>query len=516
MKYRKIFPFALIGLILFAVLGGVAGYFFMDRYEQQRESYEHHLLESTTMEYESLKLAYETIAKTTYDLSINTPEVTRLMAQANGADPKIQAMVRARLYNDLSDLYRRLGQHNLRQLHFHLPGSISFLRFHRPGKFGDSLQGIRPSIDAVNRTHKPVDGFEEGRIFNGFRHVFPLFYEGKFVGTVELSYSFDAIKELASRLYPAQYEMILKQSVIDAKVFKEERSNYLPSNLGSGYLKDRHLKNLVSIFDESLVGELNAAASISPLLKLGAIEPQLIPVEWKGDGYIIALNPLVGFDQKLIGYIVRYENDPYFMELEKKNREVLWFVTLVAAVTAFFIMFFLYRIQMQKEQLKALANTDKLTGIANRMALSRQLNYLLELTLRRKEPLSCIFFDVDHFKHINDRYGHLTGDAVLIDLSRIVEERIRKSDSFGRWGGEEFVIVLPATSLEEAVGLAETLRQRIENHLFVHGDVTCSFGVVERLANENADEMLQRADEMLYEAKETGRNRVCPLLPQEG
>ncbi len=210
-RINRIYPYVSAGILLYLVLIASVGYFIIDRYEREKELYLQNRLDTTDVQIESIKLAYDTIAKTTFETAINTPYVTAMMAKAVKGDENTRKSVRQELYKHLSGLYVSLEEHDVRQLHFHLPGSISFLRFHRPNKYGDSLQGIRPAIDAVNRDHRSVNGFEEGRIFNGFRHVFPLFHQGEFIGTVELSYSFDAIKALAKKLYPARYEMLLKK-----------------------------------------------------------------------------------------------------------------------------------------------------------------------------------------------------------------------------------------------------------------------------------------------------------------
>ncbi|PJF26685.1 MAG: two-component sensor histidine kinase, partial [Phototrophicales bacterium] len=133
---------------------------------------------------------------------INQPEVLSLFAQANGASEERQAEIRTALYDMLVDDYQRLDDLNLRQLHFHLPDNTSFLRFHRPNLFGDNLTDVRYTIALANRELVPVVGFEEGRIYNGFRYVFPLFYEGVHIGSVETSVSFLAIQQNLNKSLP--------------------------------------------------------------------------------------------------------------------------------------------------------------------------------------------------------------------------------------------------------------------------------------------------------------------------
>jgi diguanylate cyclase (GGDEF)-like protein len=121
-------------------------------------------------------------------------------------------------------------------------------------------------------------------------------------------------------------------------------------------------------------------------------------------------------------------------------------------------------------------------------------------------------FDIDHFKTINDTWGHLVGDQVLIELVRVVSRHVRTADVLARWGGEEFVILLPQSRLDQAQQLAEKLRRLISETPFDPvGRITSSFGVTEYHPPETADAWLDRADRALYRAKTDGRNRVVPL-----
>jgi diguanylate cyclase (GGDEF)-like protein len=155
------------------------------------------------------------------------------------------------------------------------------------------------------------------------------------------------------------------------------------------------------------------------------------------------------------------------------------------------------------------STTDALTRIANRTHFNLLYEHSLYIAKREKTPLSLIFFDIDHFKAVNDTYGHLVGDDVLRHLANLAKNSLRKSDIVARWGGEEFIIVLPNTSLTAASHLAQELRKTIESEEFaVVEHLTCSFGVAQLQENEDAKKLLLRIDELLYSAKENGRNRV--------
>jgi diguanylate cyclase (GGDEF)-like protein len=163
---------------------------------------------------------------------------------------------------------------------------------------------------------------------------------------------------------------------------------------------------------------------------------------------------------------------------------------------------------MQAE-LERLATTDTLTGIHNRRAFDEQLALELIRARRYGNKLALILLDIDHFKRINDRHGHQTGDRVLVDLARVVGGRLRASKVFARWGGEEFVVLAPNTDAEDAAHLAEEIRARVEAHDFPQvGRVTVSLGVTQYAPDDTTDRLWKRADTALYRAKAGGRNRV--------
>ena len=165
------------------------------------------------------------------------------------------------------------------------------------------------------------------------------------------------------------------------------------------------------------------------------------------------------------------------------------------------------------EEIYRMTIVDGLTQIHNKRYLFEALEKELIRARRYERDLSVLMFDIDFFKRINDQYGHLAGDHVLRELARIVQDRIRRDEVFARYGGEEFVIVLPETSISGAVALAENLRTRVGSHAFsFQGEqipVTISIGCALLQDDKAATDLIQRADEKLYQAKRGGRNRVC-------
>lgn len=161
------------------------------------------------------------------------------------------------------------------------------------------------------------------------------------------------------------------------------------------------------------------------------------------------------------------------------------------------------------ERLVRVATTDTLTGLWNRRRFDETVDQEMARANRHGQPLSMIMFDLDRFKRLNDSYGHLFGDQVLVTLGHIARQHTRTSDSLFRWGGEEFMLLLPCTELIEAQAAAEKLRLAIANAPMAEGlMITASFGVATYHLDESIDHWIGRADAALYEAKQGGRNRV--------
>lgn len=181
-------------------------------------------------------------------------------------------------------------------------------------------------------------------------------------------------------------------------------------------------------------------------------------------------------------------------------------------ITAVVIIMVNLTISLYQKRLEHMAVTDKLTGLKNRHSFDIIFEQALKDARRRKENLAFIMLDIDHFKSVNDNYGHQAGDAALKALSGILTARLRESDMVFRWGGEEFAVVLPGCGLENALAMAETVRTAAASTTVEwHGrgfTITVSQGVTLYKSGEPADSLLSRADNLMYDAKNLGRNRV--------
>jgi two-component system, cell cycle response regulator len=214
-----------------------------------------------------------------------------------------------------------------------------------------------------------------------------------------------------------------------------------------------------------------------------------------------------GLDAGADDYIAKPIN---FSELDARVKSLLRIQSLQSSLQ-----------QREKElsianaQLLVMSSTDVLTGVANRRSLEERLHDMWEHSQRLHEPLSLVMCDIDHFKRVNDDYGHQVGDTVLQQFAKLLQTEAREIDRVGRYGGEEFVLLLPGTVLDAAVTFAERIRERVEKSAFTYGEgqslhrtMSCGVAAWPHPLIGDQEALIKAADEALYVAKETGRNRV--------
>jgi diguanylate cyclase (GGDEF)-like protein len=179
-----------------------------------------------------------------------------------------------------------------------------------------------------------------------------------------------------------------------------------------------------------------------------------------------------------------------------------------------------YQTQLQavNERLSEAAHTDLLTGLPNRRDMVERLETEINRSKRSKSEFAILLIDIDHFKLINDTYGHIAGDHILADFSKLLHNTIRSSDVCARWGGDEFLVLLYDTKSEEVSLTADRIRKVINDSIFSYHDhtisLTLSVGGIHYLQGHNLDNILQIADTMLYQAKLNGRNQSVICIPE--
>jgi len=213
----------------------------------------------------------------------------------------------------------------------------------------------------------------------------------------------------------------------------------------------------------------------------------------------------------------------WYIVIEEENIKkadilcALWMNLALGALVSLIVSWSVHHlIQRHKAQLRQLMTNDFLTNLASRQGFEPVFHQMLKAAKRNKEPLSLLIIDLDHFKKINDRMGHLEGDAVLRAVARILEDNVRECDALSRWGGEEFVAVLANCNAQSAYLIAEKIRTRITEQVKTGESndkpITTSIGLAEFDLIESDDSLFERADEALYRAKKNGRDQVVQAI----
>ncbi len=223
--------------------------------------------------------------------------------------------------------------------------------------------------------------------------------------------------------------------------------------------------------------------------------------------YVLNVSPITGGEGKTLGVLITLDD---ITLLEERNTELKSTVMNLEKSKE--------HIQQQNKELHFLATRDPMTGCLNRRAFSDQFEKLFNRARKEGTELSCIMVDLDHFKLVNDNYGHATGDIVIIMLGEVLKSNIRKFDLVGRYGGEEFCLVLPGQTMDEAYTVAERIRLRVKDEsrkrFEVGPHITASLGIASIFDNpETTDALNNLADQALYVAKESGRNKVVRWSP---
>lgn len=326
-------------------------------------------------QYKSIFKNFENLANTIFNGYINNIEVSQLLA-----DNK-----RDELYEKLKEPYRYLKTVNIHQLHFHTKESHSFLRMHKPSKYGDDLSSFRHSINFVNTRHHFISGLEMGRLVPGFRFVYPMFYNNKHIGSVETSFKVKSFSQKLTELYNVRTTFLLNKDIANQKLFKSSKNNYEQSIESTEYVtyKDstsqkikRNIKILKKVYDQGLREEIKSKISAE---KLFSIAKRI-----NGFYKIVTFLPVSDIQERHIGYFVVYRDSHQLKELNKEYATLQTFTVFI--ILALFILAFreLKHKDSLKEEVKI--KTQKLNDTA--VKLEEQTYELEELNLSLEKRIA--------------------------------------------------------------------------------------------------------------------------------
>lgn len=297
-----------IELLLFALL-------FLGK-EHAEKQYISNVVAHHQGEYEAQLTCFGRMARFAAREIFGRPEVVALIARAAQASGQERDQIRDKLYTMLSPSYANLGQEFFRQIHYHFADGTSFLRLHKPESFGDNLLAFRPSVLLANEKRHVVEGFEVGRDYHAFRHVFPLSKDGKHLGTVEISKPFYVLSKALRQVYPEEYSLIVNKSLLLQRLTAQGLDNYTDTNLADDYLQEKadinsnpDSKIYAGHLKQSLIVRINNAIGKKIRDRLVEGKPFAQSLILDGTDYLVTFLPVREVNGQHAGYLVSYGSE---------------------------------------------------------------------------------------------------------------------------------------------------------------------------------------------------------------
>ncbi|MEA3352773.1 MAG: diguanylate cyclase [Campylobacterota bacterium] len=388
---------------------------------------------------------------------------------------------------------------NLQVMHFIDKNNVTVLRMHKPNSFDDDLSKKRPMVAYANSSLKEQTGFEVGKNGIVYRVATPYIHMDtkEHVGVLEFGIKPEYFVDILSEQFNVEAEILVKTKALSVLLAQ---------------------KKYPMIGEYSIISKNPLFDNISKSIDISKTQ-QLI--NYNNKTYMVYTNlNLRDFQGENISKIIILKDITDFIENNNKSLVIINSFTLMIFLLILTILYIVLnkfsseiqenvktitKLNQRSSILKSKADTDELTKAFNK----RYFDKYLKKFLRKHKNGSLIFFDIDHFKKINDTHGHLAGDEILKKLSLIVKSFLREEDLFVRWGGEEFVVLIENMGINSAQKKAEEIRKLIENTLFYNDiPVTISLGVTQIIDDDTKDILIKRADNLLYKAKSSGRNCV--------
>jgi len=503
---KRIFASLIITFIFLSI-----AFYFYNEYLEECEKFHKSELNTIKAEISSLSSTYSRFADYIYQQVINNEDILEIMYNAYKRKPPYRDELRSDLLSLTENSFELIKEYDFGTMQFHFINGINFLRLNEPDYFGDNVFDYLISVKTASQLKEKVESYEIGKTFNGFRYVFPLKYENEYIGTVDIAVNLEAVINILKELYPEREIIyVLEKEALEVKMDESDISEYEQLANFNGF-----------VLDEKMIERLSKDSASNVLFSnrdiFNKLKEQSIPKlnEMKEFSFVLEN----GRDQYLVQFIpiqnVLDITAGYFISISQNNQRALisseLLVQLILLSTAYLLSIALYiGYQRSRLRIKKLAERDFLTGLYNRKKFNELLNREIDRSLRYNHTFSLAMIDIDHFKEVNDKHGHKVGDKVLVEFADVIKENLRVSDIYARWGGEEFIVLMPETKIEQALKVAERLRKAVENYSFSDiSKLTISIGVVQKPPLEmKIDEVIIRADNALYKAKNNGRNRV--------
>lgn len=421
---------------------------------------------------------------------------------------------RKRLLQRSASLYADINRHyGVTHFYFSDTQRVNLLRVHKPEKYGDII--VRQTTLTAQKSGIDAYGVELGPLGTmTLRYVQPWYEEQtqELLGFVELGMEVDQTFNAIRDLFGVELFLLIRKKYLERSGWEEGMRTF-------GRLPDweRFPQVVISMHGKQLLPEALSARiqNIDFYRNINMFKTQL-----ELESQYAIFQSLEDVSGQAIGVMVMLFDTS---RLTRQVRQSVFIgsvsVIIAAAILILFFYWFVGRIGLRMAQnelqLQQMATHDALTGLNNRRYFDRLLEDSISLTKRYGRPVSLLMIDIDHFKKVNDQYGHPVGDAVLVELGQRLTDQARINDRVCRYGGEEFSVLLPETDAKSALEIARRICRVMENEVWdvsknIQIGITVSIGVASLPSDVNTSQKLvTAADKALYAAKQAGRNRVC-------
>ncbi|MBU0473543.1 MAG: hypothetical protein KKF62_05220 [Bacteroidetes bacterium] len=424
-------------------------------YENSKEQYFSKEIEGLKITYNFILESNHTIAKQFFQNYVMQPEVLKILAEANSVDKKVKDKSRNELYNKLLPHYNNIKGLGVRQLHFHLPNSESFLRFNRINKWGDSLIGVRFSVEKANKELVEVVGFEEGETFNGFRNVFPIIYNGKHLGSVEVSMSYKSIVAFVEKILLNKTDFILKKTIVEKKGFFNEQSNYKLSTLSNEFFVTKASRK------DSIIVKLNRQIFANVSHELNNGKEFIKNTSLEKENWQIVFIPVKNIENQNAAYFVSYKKD------ETINGFFFSFVVnlIISIVIIFVIILLFYQLSKKNLSLKNSLKDLKTAEEQLKSSLKEKDILLKEVHHRVKNNMQIVMsllnLQANSIEDLVIRNAFAESNS-RINAMGLIHETLYKSDNLSTIDPEEYINKLIQNTVRAFGSIDKKIKHELE------------------------------------------------------
>lgn len=504
MKTKNSYKHWFILFIILSSLWAMIIYLLIIKNENKKSSYLNSEIYSFSSSISSILGSYENFSAYIFYENSNKDSVQKIIKEAYYSDKNQRKILAEKLKNLLNKPYEQMQHYGFSNIEFIFPDGSSFIKL-SPNNESKTIDNYQ-KINISNIEKRYIKSFEEGKIFDGYKFIYLILYENQYLGVIAFSVPLTSLLKIYSGFYPnINIEFFANNSIINnSSPSQHEQIEKMVQNTRdySLYFSKRNAETIDIEKEKQLIHGLKhqIAIKVQKKEKFGFMK------EVDEKDYTLLFIPVKNNENNTSGYlIVTYENEQYESIYNNMFTEIFLvnLVIIISLVGAFSFI-------KDRNKFLELSNIDYLTKLWNRSKFIELANYELERVGRFNSTFTIFLIDVDFFKKVNDNFGHNVGDEVLKKVAKLIESNIRKTDVVARWGGEEFICLLPYTNLENSLTLAEKLRKIIEETQFEKvNHITISIGVREKTLNDfTIEEVIEKADLALYRAKNSGRNRV--------